>query len=200
MAARDPVRTAGFVILATVFVIAAAIAAPVTAEEQPADAVRVAGNSAVRTITPYVRQLVEEGVRRSPTFATEVRELSSSDVIVVVEPSTKLPHGICGHTTFLAATGGFRYLKVLFDTRYNVPRTIGIIGHELRHAIEVATHREVVDQKSLCTMYEHIGYRNSWSRGLRYDSAAAISAGRTIVDEVLSPPVNATAVEAATGR
>lgn len=152
-------------------------------------------------MTPFVGRLVEEGVRHSPTFAAEVRELSNSDIIVLVEPAVKLPPGICGHTTFLSARGGFRYLQILFETRYNVPQTIGIIGHELRHALEVATHPEVIDQKTFGSMYERIGYRNRLARrGLAYDSIEAITAGRTIVEEMVSPELNADAADPAPGR
>jgi len=159
-----------------------------------------AGSPAIRAMAPYVRRLIREGIRRSPTFAAEVRELATSNVIAIIEPSRTLPSGICGHMVFMTARGGVRYIQILFDTRYNLPQTIGILGHELRHALEVAAHPEVVDQASLRRMYSSIGYRNPSRWDEAYDSAEAIATGHTVVAEMLAPIVNADADEAASGR
>jgi hypothetical protein len=56
--------------------------------------------------------------------------------------------------------------------------TIALIGHELRHAIEIAEAPDVFDQATMISLYERIGQRGS---GLhRYDTLAAQNSGRRV--------------------
>lgn len=198
MKPRAPARSRGAVLIAALLLLSARAAVAGAAGQGPAAVARVAGNPAVRALTPFVGRLVEDGVRRSPTFAAEIRDLSRSNVIVFIKPGMTLPRCLSGRTVFLAARGRFRYLEIVVDTRYNLPRTVGIIGHELRHALEVAAHREIVDQRALAGMYERIGHRNaSAPHGRAYDSSEAIAAGRTIMEEMALSPLAAAAADEA---
>jgi hypothetical protein len=60
-----------------------------------------------------------------------------------------------------------------------------MIGHELRHALEIANHPEVVDNLSLSAMYKRYG--RQVTDGDMYDSVEAVAAGRTILQELLNP-------------
>jgi hypothetical protein len=194
-------QSCGALVLTALLGAIAGFPAHAAADDQRRPATRVAGNSAVRTTAPFIQRMIDEGIRRSPTFASEMRDLAASDVIAIVETSRTLPTGICGHMVFMAARGGFRYVQIQIDTKYNLPQTIGIIGHELRHALEVAAHPDVVDQASLRRMYERIGRPGLQRTAAEaFDSVAAINTGRTIVEEMLSPPVNAATADGEVGR
>lgn len=161
-----------------------------------------AGFSALRTDMPFVRQLLDEGVAHSPTFASFVDRLAVTDIIVFVEPSLKLPNGISAYTAFAAKTPKCRYLQVLFDPRLPRLQMIALIGHELQHVLEVAAHPEVVDPTSLAAVYSEIGRSGPPLYGRHaFDSELAIAAGHTIFRELVEPAAAAaTAVAADDGR
>jgi hypothetical protein len=87
----------------------------------------------------------------------------------------------------MSATPACRFVRVRFDLHLSDPRAIAMIGHELRHAIEIANHPEVVDNRSLSAMYKRYG--KQVTDGEMYDSVEAVAVGRTILEELLSPAV-----------
>ena len=61
---------------------------------------------------------------------------------------------------------------------------IALIGHELRHAVEVAEAGDVHDQDSLTLLYQRIGERG---RGEHlFDTVAAQTTGRQVRKELLA--------------
>lgn len=160
-----------------------------------------AGNSAVRSTTDFVRQLIDQGFRRSPTFRHEVLSLEGSDLIVIIEPTGQMPPGITGYLTYVTTAQSCRIVRILFDMHRAPTQAIAIIGHELQHAIEVATHPEVVSAETLRAMYERIGWRNHrTSQGEMFDSAEAITAGHVILGELIAGPPPVTATTDSAGR
>jgi len=162
----------------------------------------IAGNSAVRSTSHFVRQLVDQGFRRSLTFRREVLSLEGSDLIVIIEPAVRMPAGITGYLTYVTTTQSSRIVRILFDMRRAPTQAIAVIGHELQHAIEVATHPEVVSAETLRAMYKRIGWRNHQSsQDQMFDSAEAITAGRVILGELIAKtPPAATATADTAGR
>lgn len=169
--------------------------ADIRREESPA----AAEIPALRADVPLVRRLIEEGMARSPTFADLAQQLAASDVIVFVKADHRLPTDVAGCLLFAGATRWHRYVHVAVDTRLGRLRSIALIGHELQHAVEVATHPDVVDQASLTAMYRRIGRRGAeWPRRAAFDSEEAVAAGRTIFEELSrDPAVSATSSPAA---
>jgi hypothetical protein len=55
--------------------------------------------------------LLEEGIKRSPTFKGLVDRLAKSDVILYVRPDVTAKNNVM-KMTFLAAKGGYRYLVI----------------------------------------------------------------------------------------
>ena len=162
--------------------IAAALMVQVEAADQagPREAAR---NAHVRTEDPAVSILVEEGVRRSPTFRALIDELETSDVVVYVDRRCCLSHDEAGFVAFVASVGGCRYLAIHIDARQSHDQMLAMIGHELRHAVEIANSPEVVNEPALAALYERIGFpRDSGVR--RFDSHAAIAAGWQILREL----------------
>jgi hypothetical protein len=85
----------------------------------------------------------------------------------------------------MSATPACRFVRIRYDIHLSDPRAIAMIGHELRHAVEIANHPEVVDNLSLSAMYKRYG--KQVSEGEVYDSVEAIAVGRTILQELLNP-------------
>lgn len=148
-------------------------------------------NGGVVTTTPWVNGLIAEGMTDSPTFAGIASQLMSSNVVATVEPALQLKSGLSGYMAFITRTAKRRYVRIYFNPKLQRHQSIAIIGHELRHALEVALHPEVVNQSTLRAMYVAVGR----GEGDRWDSEGAVEAGRTILHELTS-----TAIAADDGR
>ena len=172
------VQAVGIVILSAVIV---CMAAPSTQAATP-DAPRV------RSTDAEILALLREGADRSATLSRLVDAISRSDGIVYIE------FGYCafGHLNgcllpFMASSHGDRYLRILV-TRDRNRRThdqlLALIAHEMRHALEVLEHAEVVDVATLEAMYRTVGTPiTGQSRG--YETSAARAAGDAVLAELL---------------
>jgi len=168
---------------------AAGSAAAAPPQLRPAVACHGAGSPAIRTNVSFVDELLKAGIARSPTFATQADELASSDLVVFIEPMFQMRADLSAYLVFMSATRACRFVLIRYNVRLSDSRAIAIIGHELRHAIEVAQHPEVVDNASLGVMYKRYGRQ---IRGAEvYDSVEAVTAGHVILEELLNPAVNA---------
>jgi hypothetical protein len=136
----------------------------------------------VRGLSPKMKELIEQGTRRSRTFKSLVETLNKSDIVVYLEQSSTLPSGLDGRLTFLTSAGGVRYLHAQVTSGLNMNELIAVAGHELQHAVEVAAHLEVRDSVTLAVLYERIGVRTEVKD--RYDTSAAQSAGRRVRAEL----------------
>lgn len=120
----------------------------------------------------------------SPAFRALVDALEHSDVIVHVERVTRDGGGLAGATRFVTRAGGQRYVRItLYGTRSG-QQTIALLGHELQHAVEVATAGWVVDQATCLELFHTIGRRSCDLRRLCYDTDAAILAGTQVMREI----------------
>lgn len=136
----------------------------------------------VRGASPRMMQLLEQAIKRSPTFAALVTVLNGTDVIVHVEEVRGLPLGVDGRLTFVHATAGVRYLRAQVAMGRGDVDTMSTVGHELQHAVEVAIHENVRDEAAFGELYARIGDRPA--RPDQYDTAAAREAGRRVRNEM----------------
>ena len=136
----------------------------------------------VRGLTPKMKDLIEQGKRRSATFRALVEALNDSDVVLYLDTSSALPSGLDGRLIFLTSAGGVRYLHAQLTNGLGIEELLAVAGHELQHAVEVATHPEVRDSATLALLYERIGVRMPAKD--RYDTIAAQTAGRRVRAEV----------------
>jgi len=132
----------------------------------------------VRGVGPHMTKLIAEGLRRSGTFAQLVLALNQSDVIVYVETGRGLPSTISGRLLLAAGPNGQRYLRIQVAGNTRPNELIALLGHELRHALEVAESPQVRDERTLIALYERIGHPGSGQH--RYDTAAAQDTGRQV--------------------
>ena len=141
---------------------------------------------AVRTTNARLATLIRDGVRFSPTFQTLADRLSTSDLIVFIDPDNFAPEGLDGRLTFVASAPGVRYVRIRVAHYPDAARQIAIIGHELQHAVEIADHPAIVDEESLGRVYSRIGYSNNMllPRTHTFDTEAAVKTGRQVYREL----------------
>jgi hypothetical protein len=137
----------------------------------------------IRGATPRVNTIIADGVQRSRTFAELVNEVHTTDVIVYVEASFGLPPDVSGRILLAGVAGEQRYLRVQVRATLQRDQLIATIAHELRHALEVAADRTVVDGRGFAALYKRIG--DTPHAGGGFDTAAARTAGRRVRDELL---------------
>lgn len=136
----------------------------------------------VRSTQEQVENLLDEGTRRSPTFAALRETLESADVIVYVQAVGDLPESLNGRLSFLHAANAKRYLRV--DVRRALSRTemLSTIGHELQHAVEIAGATEVRDDASMAGFYRRVGVSGTTRAG--FDTRAAREIGLRVRSEL----------------
>jgi hypothetical protein len=141
----------------------------------------------VRTSDSRIRAAIADGVARSALFRDLVAQLDASDVIVYAEGDRLMPEGLQGRLTFMSQAGPRRYVMVRIACSLAGPAQIAMLGHELRHALEIAHAASVVDEESLAQEYRRIGFASgALRRGAGYDSRAAIETGRRVWRELIS--------------
>jgi hypothetical protein len=154
--------------------------APMTEEE-----VRTAMSAPDRHVRPADKGMAEaiaKGMLRSGTFAHLVLALNKSDVIVYIESGRVLPTSIVGRLLLAAGPEGTRYLRIQVSGHPGSNDMVALVGHELRHALEVAESPNVRDEASLIALYERIGHPSTGIH--QYDTLAAQDTGRRVKAEL----------------
>jgi hypothetical protein len=161
------------------FVLVARLACSVHAQERARD-----HPSNIRSESNSLRGALRLGLSDSPTFRAMAEELARSNLIIHVE-ATILPHGADGMLRFVTTAGGFRYVRISIAPRLTSQMLVAMIGHELRHAVEIARAPEVVDETSMVRLYRRIGF--SCEKPATFDTRAAISVGTQVLRELKRP-------------
>jgi hypothetical protein len=141
----------------------------------------------IRTTDRRLAGLVSEGMRTSPTFRSLVDRLNDSDVVVYLRCDAAPPLGVDGRMSFLASSGGFRYVVIRVSYLPSPARQVAILGHELQHAVEIAETPAIVDPESLAHEYTAtVGYRTFGVYAARqtFDSDAANQVGTRVLREM----------------
>jgi hypothetical protein len=129
---------------------------------------------------------VAKGGRVSPTLQRLVDRLDASDVVVYLMFDRSPSPSTAGHISLLTAVPGRRYLRISIDRRNIGCQRIGILGHELQHAVEIADEPSVTNQAGVAALYRRIGFRSAGDYTDCFDSLPAITAGQLIQREVLA--------------
>lgn len=154
---------------------------PATASESP-----VFPSSSVRAENALVQQLIAEGAAGSAAFRSLVDRINESDLIVYVRCRVFTTPELRGQLTFLSATGGRRYAVVeLACLLQTYVAQMGILAHELQHAVEVASAPWITDTRTLDRFYAAHGRlvrSDAWSRA--YETPAAVESARRVQREL----------------
>ena len=136
----------------------------------------------VRPADKGMAEAIAKGMRRSGTFAHLVLALNKSDVIVYIESGRPMPTSIVGRLLLAAGPEGTRYLRIQVSGHPGSNDMVALVGHELRHALEVAESPDVRDEAGLIALYERIGHP---STGIHQsDTLAAQDTGRRVKAEL----------------
>jgi len=148
-----------------------------------------ASDSRVRTSNRRIAALVHKGAARSPTFKRLIAAIEQSDGLIY------LSEGSCGTgmqaclLMLLDQAGPNRMLRIRLTAKRHDDDTIGSIGHELSHAVEVLSDENVKSTKDMFVLYQRIGLDPpaSWLQSrtrFRFETAAAITTGNAIREEL----------------
>jgi hypothetical protein len=143
----------------------------------------------VRGDSEDVRLLLSSGIQRSPTFRAIVDRLEASDLIVEVQCGSFKSSMLAGRTMLLSARASVRYVLVEIACPAPEPSALAILGHELRHALEIASEPWVVDEASLEKLYTKIGFSTCLPAGVfsEFETADAREAGERVHHELFHP-------------
>jgi hypothetical protein len=137
----------------------------------------------VRVSHPRLARLLEAGEGRSATLRDLVARLQLSDVIVHLEGAPP-GHPIAGGMQFVGAVALTRYVRVTVRADLPAEALMALIGHELRHAVEVAENPEIRDEPSFRNYYQEWGRPSHRGRTVTYDTRAAVEAGQRVAVEL----------------
>jgi hypothetical protein len=129
--------------------------------------------SHVRSDVPLIVEAISQGTERSPTFRKLLEAIDATDGLVYVE------QGKCGSSVraclrlSVQLSGPFRVLRILVTgDRARVCDLTASIGHELQHALEALSHRQVRSNAAIINLFARIGVR-------RFDRYETTEAQRT---------------------
>jgi len=137
----------------------------------------------LRTEDSRLAAALVRGRDESATFRAIVDRLDGSDLIVYVSRGS-LSGQVSASTQLLIATGGYRYVRVTIELDPDTDVGVALLGHELRHALELAEAPWVVDDESVATLYREIGYASCVGSKPCYDTIEAVDAGRQVLVEL----------------
>jgi hypothetical protein len=158
-----------------------AIAAPLVADEPAAPP-----PPHVRSLGADARDLVSSGVTRSDLIRQLIAHLEASDVVAYVDYGW-LTTGRSGQLTFISSAGGSRYVMIQIASGILEAEQLATLGHELRHAVEIADAPEVTGRASFVRHYARIGIDLGRGVDRRYETDAAVEAGRYVRRELAGP-------------
>jgi hypothetical protein len=130
-------------------------------------------------------RLLADGECRSTTIRSLAARLARSDVIIFIEVSLDPSIGL-GQTSLVGAGSGARFLHTRIGARLSPNRQLEILGHELRHATEIADMPDVRDQESLREGYVKLGWQ--LATGHEHETGAAREAERHVKREIAESP------------
>ena len=114
-------------------------AAPATLDDAPGLFTRV------RSTERFVIALIREGYERSPTFRELIDTLQQSNIIVLVQPHACAGGRIRSCLVSVNGSARERHIRIAVDTRTSHNALIATVAHELRHAVEIAEHPQVIE-------------------------------------------------------
>jgi len=105
-----------------------------------------------------MRQSAERAAAQSPTLQQLIARLEDSDVVAYVRCDMGMMSTVSGNLSFVGSGGGLRYVLIRVRALGSHAAQAALIGHELRHAVEVADATSIVDEPSFDQEYARIGF------------------------------------------
>ena len=134
---------------------------------------------------PGGQQLLAEDMSRSATVRALVEHLEGSDLIVYVQTRFFTSHSAKGRLIFVSAAAGRRYVVVEIACGESWNTQLSTLGHELRHAVEIADAGWVRSSADMATFYSTAGMQVDFQAGHEaFETLAAQDAGRRVAREL----------------
>ena len=137
------------------------------------------GKLTPRPLDPVAADTFAHAVAGSAVVRSLVERLEASNVIVHIVSVPQMPAGIGGTTVFVTSRGGYRYLRITLGADMPIRLRSGILGHELKHACEVADS-SATDAESMRELFENEGHR----AGQYFETSAAVRVERSVLIEL----------------
>jgi hypothetical protein len=154
------------------------LAAPCARAEGPTNDPRI------RALVTGGDQFIAEGIARSRTIRALVDRLEHSDMVVYVRNKPLSPL-IRGHLLFMTATPERRYVLIEIACGQSWNTQLSALGHELRHAVEVADAPSIRTPQDLKAYYSHAGAISRHEpQHEGFETDQAIDAGRQVAREL----------------
>jgi hypothetical protein len=141
-------------------------------------------HSHLRPQDDRLKQLLRQGVSRSPTLRALADRIETSNVIVYVAINPLMKSNLSGMLTWMTRAGDFRYLRASINPDLTPDQMIATIAHELQHAVEVIEDDAVSDENTLVALYRRIGQQHGNSTPSRWETSAAQQAGYQVRKEL----------------
>jgi hypothetical protein len=135
----------------------------------------------VRPGNAAIAALVHQAGEASPTFRRLVERIDAGDGLVVIREG-RCKHGRRACLVTVTMAGTTRVLWITLDTRDTAPVLMGLIGHELQHALEVLAEPGVTTAIAMFAFYNRAA--DTQRGGPVFETQAAITAGETVLAEV----------------
>ena len=98
--------------------------------------------------------MIAIGAERSGTIRQLAGALADSDVIVYIDTGDCDCRRAQACLSFVAFSGGVRYLRASVSLKQIDDFLIEQLGHELQHAVEIVRERSITSESSLAAYYE----------------------------------------------
>jgi hypothetical protein len=145
----------------------------------------------VRALDPLLAEVLAVGVHRSPTLGFLLAALERTDVIVHIVSATSMPLSTPARLMLVPDARTYRFLRMEVRAEGTDDDLVATLGHELRHALEIAEAPEVRDARSLMNLYRRIGHQDGGDG--QFDSEAAHDTARQIRRELYTAAAQARA-------
>jgi len=134
----------------------------------------------VRGVSTRLVVVIIEAAAQSKTFRGLVDQIGTTDGVVYVAEG-QCRHGVRACLVHaMTAMGPNRVLRILVDPRSADRDLMANIGHELQHAVEVLSDRNVRSFSAMTLLYMRICN----ACGRRFETDAAIEAGNVVRAEL----------------
>ena len=143
----------------------------------------------IRPQDDRITAMLAAGVARSASFRALVDRIEASDVYVYVGMSPLLKSTLAGRLSWMTKAGGYRYLRAAISTGLSSDRIISSLAHEFQHVVEVIEDSNVVDEKTLETLYKRIGEPSRASVTVAWETVAAQEVASRVRRELNARPV-----------
>ena len=136
----------------------------------------------VRCLDRESQKLLDRVRSQSATVQRMLQRLDTSDLITYIRIGPSF--GRLRATTRIIGHGrNTRFVLISITSMSADVDRVLLLGHELRHAVELADAPWVRDDRGMVEMYERIGWRES---AHAFETPAAVDTGRLVREEVTS--------------